>query len=101
MCQSSTQRAMVVKIYSLTTSRPKKCLPKQCRKSRTCYILPLLKTQEMCDEKAVREDPYRLQYFPDPLTTREMCIKVVAENPWNKQCPSLVCQAKASKSVAA
>ena len=60
-----------------------------------------LKTQEMCDEKAVREDPYRLQYFPDPLTTHEMRIKVVAENPWNKQCPSLVCQAKASKSVAA
>ena len=55
----------------------------------------------MCDEKAVREDPYRLQYFPDPLTTHEMCIKVVAENPWNKQCPSLVCQDKASKSVAA
>ena len=47
------------------------------------YISALnhLKTQKMCN-KAVRMEPYLLEFVPDHLNTPEMCNKTVRINPY-------------------
>ena len=39
-----------------------------------------LKTQEMCD-KAVRMEPYSLEFVPDHLKAQEMCNEATCDNP--------------------
>ena len=38
-------------------------------------------TQEMCD-KAVRMEPYSLEFVPDRFKTQEMCIRAAKVGPW-------------------